>query len=75
MAYGYVTNQVTIDPPSYLYDPLHMKEYTLSSDYSTSYEHLKTVMVHIDISPYVSGLLIVNPYGSIIYNSLDSCFY
>ena len=52
---GSVSYQVTIDPSTSLYNPPHKGEYTLSLDSYTTSEHLKTTIVHMNISPYGDG--------------------
>ena len=58
---GNANDQRSIDPSSYLYNPLHKISSTLYPNPSTTYEHLTTSMVCVYISSSWFGLFVVAP--------------
>ena len=70
LEYVSVSDQVTKESSSSLYNPPHRGEYILSSDPSIFYDHLITTVV--DVPPSGSWLLIIAPYGAEYSIFIDS---
>ena len=68
-----VTEKLTIDRSSVLYNTPHKGSSIVCPDLLDTSEHLKNYMVCVDIAFYGSGFIIFIPYGARLSSHVYSC--